>query len=497
MGYSQSGRIDGVQADRWSIRKGWLRSSELRCISLWLASVAIASAVAAATLELPADWPLGVDSQLVFELDNADLHLTSRAEGLPVFRARVATEGEGASLETVSSGGRLTVRRAAGQGAPPVPRLRLDVELGPGRTVRIAGTDLVVRVTDALLPESGRSAFRLALESSTADLAGARVSEIEAVASSLELTGTEGSLTLRLTGGSTQVQGHQGRLELEATDAGVAVTGHQGQLVSHLEGGSLEIAGGEGTFEGTAAEAQLTFDGWRGPVVVRGADSAIDALGAEHQDRWQIEGRELQVVLERVWGEIVATLEGGSLRGSDLSASVEAAASESARLDLVEVAGGAVVELSDGAEAWITGVTGGCEAALTDSRLEVERIDRLTLSGARAQVTARGIAHLAPVEMTASELDLDLREARQGATLDLRGAGWARVRLEAPCVVQLTGAGDAFDSPVEVTGCDLRAAGQEVSRRQERGMYGGSIPIRLTLTAGSDTVVAVEGEPGI
>ncbi len=472
-----------------------MRSSQLRCICLLLVVLATSSGLAAATLELPAEWPLGTDSQLFFELDNADIQLTSRTGGLPELRARVATQGGSASLEAVSSGGSLTLRRAAGGGVSPVSRLRLEVELGPGRTVRIEGTDLAVRVADALVPDSGRSAFRLALESSTANLAGARVSEIEAVASSVELTGTEGSLTLKLTGGSAQVQGHQGRLELEATGAGVAVIGHQGRLVSHLEGGSLEIAGGEGTFEGTAAEAQLTFDGWAGPVVVRGADTAVDALGAEHRDRWQIEGRELQVVLERVGVEIVATLEGGSLRGSDLSASVEATAMGGARLDLVEVAGGAVVELSDGAEAWVTGVTGNLEAAVTDSRLEVERIDRLTLSGARAQVTVRGIAQLAPVEMTASELDLDLREVRHGSSLDLRGAGWARVRLLAPCVVQLTGTGDAIDTPVEVTGCDLRAAGQEVSRRQERAIYGGSIPSKLTVTAGPDSVVEVEGEP--
>ncbi len=70
-----------------------------------------AGPLAAEILELPAEWPLGVDSQLFFELDGADLHLSTRSDGLPVLRARAAAVGQSASLEVTSSGGSLTVRR--------------------------------------------------------------------------------------------------------------------------------------------------------------------------------------------------------------------------------------------------------------------------------------------------------------------------------------------------------------------------------------------------
>ncbi len=466
-----------------------------------LIALAVAGRLAAATLELPAELPLGIDSRLVFELDGADLHFTGRAAGLPSLRARAAAEGGVASLEVVSEGGSLFVRRPA-LGVPPEgdggnhygPRLRIDVALGPGRAVRVAGADLAVRFREALPEGAGGNAFRLAIERSTADLSGARVSEIVAVESSVVLAGTAGALVLKPTGGTLQMQGHEGRLELAASGAEVAVIDHRGRLVAELEGGSLEVAGGEGIFEGTAAEARLTFDGWSGPVDLEAHDASVDAVGAEHRDRWQIEGRESQVVLERVWGTVAATLEGGSLRARDLSASVQANASGGARLELSEVVGGVTVELTGGAEAVVAGVTGAVEAKLTDSRLEAERIDSLTLRGAGAEVVAGAVGQLAPIAMSDSELDLDLRETVRRTSLDLRGAGWARVILSAPCVVQLAGSSDPTGSPVDVVGCELRPAGHKIPPRQDRLKYG-QLPAMLTVTAGDGATVRVDGEP--
>ncbi len=493
----------------------------LHCAGLLLAAMLAAGSLAAATLELPTEWPLGVDSQLFFELDGVDLHLATRVEGLPVLKARAAVAGESASLEFISSGGSLTVRRVGGgEGVPPeggkrntvpeggkrntvpeggkrnerVPRLRIDVALGPGRTVHVAGADLAVRAEDTLPDGSGGVALRLALERSTAKLSGVRISELQAVASSVTLTGNEGALALTLTGGTTQVQGHQGRLELVATGADVAVVGHQGQIVPDLEGGSLEISGGEGTFSATVAGAHLSFDDWRGPVEVRARDTVIEARGAEHRDRWQIDGSELQVILDRVWGTIQATLEGGRLSASDLSAAVEVTAGGS-RLDLTEVVGSVTLALTEDAEAVVAGVAGGVEAEVIDSRLEVERVDRLKLTGAGADVSARGVARLEPLELSDSQLALDLRDSRPGAaTLELRGAGYAGVQLQEPCIVQLT-AEAALDHQVETTGCELRAFGEEVSRRQDRLRYGDLPLARLSVTIDRDAVVDVEGEP--
>ena len=453
-------------------------------------ATSLAFSAAAEILELPAEWPLGIDSQLVFELDGADLYLKTRADGLPALRARVEAAGESAGLEVVSSGGSLTVRRAD-EWTEGSPRVRIDLALGPGRSVRVAGSDLVVRAEDHL-PEGPGGGVRLALERSTAVLSGVRVAGLEAVESSVSLEGTEGALALTLDGGSAEVSGHRGRLDLDATEAGTVVAGHQGQIEADLEGGSLEIVGGDGTFAAIlAGGAHLSFDDWRGPVEIRGRDGAVEARGGEYRDRWQIEGRELAVTLERLRGPVGATLEGGSLRGDDLAAVVQVTAA-GARLDLVEIAGGVTLDLTDGAEAVLLGVA-SVEAKVHDSRLAAEGVDRLTLTGAGADVTISQVRHLEPIEIGDSQLSLDLRGG-PGATLVLYGAGYASVRLSEPCVVQLSADRDGVGDQIGVAGCELRAADQDVPRHQDRRQYG-MLPARLAVSLGPGAVLDVEGEP--
>ncbi len=464
-----------------------LRDLPIHTAGVLLAALLATGPVAAEILELPAEWPLGIDSRLVFELDDADLHLTTRAGGLPVLRARTAAVGESANLEVTSSGGHLTVRRPGEEGAS---RVRIDVALGPGRAVHVAGTGLTVRAEDKL---AGGLGVRLALDRSTARLSGVRVSRLEATSSSVTLVNTAGDLALTLTGGKARVQGHVGRLELRAGDAGVAVIDHRGQIVPEVEGGSLEIAGGDGTFAGTAFEANLSFSDWRGPAEVRARDSLVEILGGEHRDHWQIDGRESQLVLERIEGTVEATLEGGSFNAGDLSANLLVTAGGT-RLDLIEVGGGVTLELSDAAEALIAGATGGVEAQVTDSRLEIDRVDRLKLTGSAADVIARGVERLESLGLRDSQLALDLRDSRPGASLELRGTGYASVQLTEPCIVQLSGGDGAFGHQVEVVGCELRTSGEQVSPRHDRLKYGVT-PNRLTVSVGPDAVLEVEGEP--
>ena len=364
--------------------------------------------------------------------------------------------------------------------------------LGAGRTVQIAGSDLVVEVDDVLPEDVGHSAYRLMLERSTANLSGARLSELEASASSLTLNDTEGALALTLDGGAARVRGHRGRLDLDATGADVTAAEHAGELMARLEGGSLEVAGGAGAFEARAGDARLSFDGWRGPVDLLADDSAISVHGAEHRDRWRIEGRDLQIILEGVLGDLEAVLEGGLLEARDLAAAIQATAGGGARLDLFEIAGSVHLALTDRAEALLAGVIGGVEATVTDSRLHVERVDQLTLTGTGAEVSVQDVERAERLELRDSQLSLDLRAGRAEPTLDLNGPSYADVRLKAPCVVQLTTA--SSETGIDVTGCELRTPGQSVPRRQDRLRYG-EAPSRLTVTLSSGSVLEVEGEP--
>ncbi len=449
-----------------------------------------AARLAADRATTPFELALGTDSRLVFELSNADLHLTSRVKGLPALRARAVAEGETAGLEATSSGGSLTVHRPDGDTG--VVRLRLDLALGPGRTVHIAGNDLDVRV-DETLPVGQRSAHRLTIENSRADLKGARVSQLEASASTVTLSATDGALALTLTGGSARVRGHRGRLELDAVDAGVTVAEHAGDLAPRLTGGRLEVVDGAGAFDGDAVGAEVSLDDWRGPVDLRGRDSVITVRGVEHRDRWRIAGRELQVILEGVLGDLEAELEGGYLEARNLAAAVRVTAGDRARLELVDVAGSVHLTATGGTQTWVAGVAGGVEADVTDSRLEVERLDRLTLIGTGADVSVDNVDRAERLELRDSRLSLDLRAGRATPVLDLSGGSYADVRLKAPCVVQLGGRATVV-SQAQVTGCELRPPGHVVPRRQDRLRFG-EAPTLLGVTITPDSVLEVEGEP--
>ncbi len=466
-----------------------MRSSSIGAAGLLLAILSMPPS-AAELLELPAEWQLGIDSQLSFELDGADLFLTTRTDGLPMLSAQVTT-GESAALDMVSAGGQLSVRRSAGGGGV-MPRLRIEVKLGPGRSVNVAGRDLTIQAENKLPAGKGGLGIRLAIEASRAKLTGVRISRLEATASTVTLAGAAGDLALDVRGGKIQLQDHEGRLEMKAGAALVAVIDHRGQIAADLDGGSLEIVGGDGTLTATAAGAELFFDSWHGPVEVRARDSVIEALGTEHRDRWQIEGPDLQVILDRVWGQVGLELEGGSLDASGLSAALQVSA-EAARLDLAENSGSVTLDLQDGSEAAVIGVVGRLEVEVSDSQLEIDRVGQLKLSGSVADVTARGVEHLDSLELVDSQLALDLRSSRPTASLELRGAGYASVQMNEPCVVQLA-AESAIDAQVDTSGCELRGSDEQFLPRDDRARFG-TMPNRLTATVGPDVVLDVQGEP--
>lgn len=459
---------------------------------LWLA---LAPPSAAATVfELPAEWPLGADSQLHFELANAELRFTGRADGLPVLSARVAEAATGAGLEIDSGGGTLTVRRAGGESAP-APRLRLDVFLGPGSTVRIAGRELAIRVDGDLPADAGRPVFVLLLEASEAELSGVRTPRIESAGGTVRLAGGDGPLDLTLDGGSAEVRDHRGDLELVARGADVLVADQEGRLDVDLDGGRLDVVGGAGPCGGAARGADLLFDDRGGPAELEARDGTLEARAAGvERSQWTVTGEGLDVVMGEIRGAVAVELVGGRFEGSGLRGDLRATLTGAgARCELRQVAGSLELALTGGAGGWIRDLSGDLRAELTDAVLDASGVGRLALTGTRAVVSVLGVERLQHLELAASDLTLDLRGVQGAPALTLSRAGRGRVQLTAPCVVQLADTEGWAEAAVAVSGCELRSPDQRQTLRQDRLKYGDA-PDRLTVTVSRDSVLEVHGE---
>ena len=461
----------------------------------------------ATILELPAAVPLGIDSRLVLELDNADVFVTSNAGSLGEFRARLAT-GASATLEdggtiedsaadkaiarvdVASSGGTLSVRRPDNELGSTVPRLRLDIELGPGRSLQITGANIALRAQDSVPEGNSRGGYALDLERSTVHLIRARISRLRAQESSLRLTDTKGALGLSLTGGSARLDGHQGALELEASHANVELLNHEGEIKPHLEGGSLEITAGRGAVVGETTGSDVFFDGWQGDVEVDASDGLLETRDTRSRSQWQLGGSSLAVVANRVWGSFAVTLQGGSFEGSELNGDLHVAIGAETTLEVDGLVGSLGIELSDGAHGWLSNIDGTADVTVSDGEVDGDNVRRLALRGARSRVSFRQVGELSSLDMADAELDLDLRQIVDSPELTLRGASFARVRLRQPCVVELADA-ESAEAAIDTGSCERLEPGQASTHRQP----GGGRPIRLRVTTSLETVLEVDGEP--
>ncbi len=438
------------------------------------------------------------------------------ADAEPALEATAADdEGGLVHLEALADASSLEVRRPAdaeGQG----PRIRVEVVVTPGQLVSLEGRDLVVAVRGsisaaALADEElesadgeeegsvaveaaaeGASSLRLAVEGAQVDLAGIRNATVEARRSSLWSLRTHGLLTVTLDDGSAEVRGHQGDLRLEATDSEVRVSDFRGKLEPRLAGGSLDVRQGIGVFESEVADAFLLFDGWRGYVTLLGTGTTVEARGADQPHPWKIDGEDLQVTLEGFAGPVAAELDGGRFQASSMHRMI-VTATHRADVELTDLEQGVELKLAGGATARLTDVAGKVQAEVNDAELTAERIGQLSLTGVRSEVDVGAVARLLRLEMTDSNLALDLTSTPHSSALKLLGEGRTAVRLPAPCIVRIAGPSAAGRS-VDVTGCDLRLPDPAQRTLRSRFIHG-SGTVTLTVSLDDGVQLEVEGEP--
>ena len=270
----------------------------------------------------------------------------------------------------------------------------------------------------------------------------------------------------------------------------------QGVLAPRLQGGSLEVQDGSGGCTAFAQDATLRFTGWAGALRFHGRNGTVEARGTGGaRAPWRIEGTDLQVILDDVGGGVVANLDGGGFRGSDLGGRLQAVAKNGARLDLADLAAGVQLSLSDGAEARVRGVGGELRAELEDAALDADGVFRLVLTAVRSRATVRGIERLARLEATDADLDLDLSALVHSPSLQLRGASRATVLLPTPCLVRPQGPSAMLDDRIRITGCDLLLPGQRMRDREALIRYGDRRLTTLTPLLSEDSSLEIEGRP--
>ncbi len=202
------------------------------------------------------------------------------------------------------------------------------------------------------------------------------------------------------------------------------------------------------------------------------------------------------MTLEQSAGPVTVRLDGGRFQARSMGGSIDVTATNRADVELADLARGAVLKLSEAATARLTSVAEGLEAEVNDAQLRADEIGRLALTGARSEIYASGIERVAKLEMSDSELELDLRRIARNVSLGLRGTGRTRIRLPTPCRVRIDGPRALASDRIDVTGCELRLPGQPVSSAKGRLIYGDRRPVTLTVTLDESVELEVEGLAG-
>ncbi len=503
---------------------------------LGLILVCVASPMAAQeAFDLPFELELP-DLPLVLELDNATLDVLLDPGSTSLLRARSFSDqgSPKATLVLGSDGGRVLVRREDSEDSEePGPRIGLELVLDPQRWLSLTGADLDVGVqaqpvegqpgededdeddkgdeddeddeddkgdeddeeSHGARPGGGDAAsdhsLALEVEASSIQLVGVQGASVKATGSYLHATGTGGDLALILEGGTAEILEHRGVLVVTSRDSEVTVSELLGRAEASLFGGSLVARSGMGQLESQLDGALLRVDGWRGRLKAEGRGSRVEAR-ALRGVRLEVQGENLDVALEEHQGHFSATLRGGRLSASELKGQAVISAQNGAEISLDRLAGGLTLGIQGGS-ARLVSVRGHLRANVADGRLEIEGAQQLELAAQRAEIVAGRLERLGRVEVTDSQLDLDLSELVHNPTLALKGSSEARVQLRAPCSVKL-GEVELLSSRADVTGCELHSQTLRRTRYDSRGLDG-QRRVLLTATLGEDSTLEVEGVP--
>lgn len=448
----------------------------------------IAAPLAGQDNELSETVPLNAD-RLVVELWDADLNVLVTAGTKPVLRTEAAPQGYSIDVDlrpaAQAPAGVTTMsfRRAVVPGRENA-RLRVEMVVDSAQQLQVVGSGL--RITLGPGQEARASAVatdetprvELSIKDSEATLTGLRDLRVEATDSLLRLAETHGSLNLRLTTGAMEIHGHRGRLTLAATETTIEVADFDGHLEADLQGGDLRMQSGSGVWVGQTRDALLFFDGWQGELELSAQGGMFEAHGSPvRSPLWKLSGTDVVVILEEIEGPLDIDLGGGRLQARD-----------------VRGEGKTELKLSGGAEARLTDVAGDLAATVDGGVLEVDEVAKLELIAIRSHISLGGVHQLRRLDVTDSELVVDLTATVFDSSLLLQGQSDVEVSLPMPCVVQISTLSAASISQINVAGCELRLPRQRLPRRGRKLPVHQEPALVLTVTLNEESTLQAEGK---
>ena len=490
-------------------------------ILLWTAFPSMAAAEPV-IVSLPTQSTIetGALSSLSLKLDQAIVSITIDDDSAPWWKARPAREGQGDSTLSILRQGRTLSMRRGETESPRLP-IRMELVVPSDLDLEIAGVGLEVDIQAPIVeptleeqpsatageaapaeeePEVETSGpdlesqldgaiwhHELHLESSSATLIGLAGVRIEAKLSDVRLRGTSGALELRLEDGTLESEDHFGLIHLTNRGTKVRIENQIGGLLFETTGGEVAVLGGEGPYRGEARGGSVSLLDWSGRAVITGQETQIEARDGRQGSQLEIAGTGLDVDLVRLEGPLEAELEGGRLRGSELTGNSTISARQTARLTLEALAAEEVrIDLAEDASADLRDIDGALEVVLDQARLEVHDVEQLGIKGVDCEMVAEDVAGVRMISLKNSIFDLDLTALERQPAIALRGAVDGRVELAQPCVVRMAGDVGLISENATVTGCELvtLASPKEERMRGQKGYPEGTIVLVTTLEKG-------------
>lgn len=447
--------------------------------------------------ETAADEAAALDATDVrLELSRAFVRLVVDGDAAPTILVATPPDAQqeaSARLVSTREGGlTVTMVQDSKSATEPVVEISIRAE----QRLTLVGEQLRVQATLATEEGAdGPSGTVFRLSDSEMDLQGGTDLHIEARNSSVWLDGSGGTLNLNLSDVTAEVRRAVGVVELQASGSDVTLLDAEARLTLDVQSGSLQIQGGTGTMARIESrQAQVTVERWRGGLNTIGDGGSLDLRENESQKPWMMRGSNQIVRVENTAAPLTVSSAGGSFEGTGLSLPVRLQGSEQTQIDISDSTANLDLDLVGGASARITNLEKRVLAKVDDARLTLDGVGLLTLNGRGLELQASGVQRLGPVDLSDSNVELDLSDSRQAAQVRLQGSGRARFALGSPCVVKLAPSGGDGPQPV-VVGCELRIPGVPVAQANRREIYGDQRPMLFTLDLGGDVEVEVEGNP--